>query len=133
MKAKVLIIEDDRDLASLFKIVLEMDGFEVSTVHDGVMGVEVLTSQPVPDAIMLDMHLPGVPGEEIYALMVERGIAHRVVICSADVQLVERYQGLGANAITKPTPIDDLQRMIKDIVTAGEYASALPAMGVNQE
>ena len=131
MKANILIIEDNRDLASLFKIVLEMDGFEVSMVHDGVMGVEVLTSQPVPDAIMLDMHLPGVSGEEIYALMVERGLAHRVVICSADVQLVERYRGLGANAITKPTPIDDLQRMIKDIVAAGEYAPTLPGMGVN--
>lgn len=122
MKAKVLIIEDDRDLASLFKIVLEMGGFEVSTVHDGTKGVEVLMTQPLPNVIMLDMHLPGVSGEEIYALMVERGIAHRVVICSADVQLVERYRALGANAITKPMPIDDLQRLIKDIVAAEEYA-----------
>lgn len=122
MKANVLIIEDDRDLASLFKIVLEMGGFEVSTVHDGAQGVEVLMTQPLPNAIMLDMHLPGVSGEEIYAMLVERGIAHRVVICSADVQLVERYRALGANAITKPTPIDDLQRLIKDIVSREEHA-----------
>lgn len=122
MKANVLIIEDDRDLASLFKIVLEMGGFEVSTVHDGTKGVEVLMTQPLPNVIMLDMHLPGVSGEEIYALMFERGIAHRVVICSADVQLVERYRALGANAITKPTPIDDLQRLIMDMVAAEEYA-----------
>ena len=122
MKANVLIIEDDRDLASLFKIVLEMCGFEVNTVHDGAKGVEVLMTQPLPNVIMLDMHLPGISGEEIYALMIERGIAHRVVICSADVQLVEHYRALGANAITKPTPIDDLQRLIKDIVAAEEYA-----------
>ena len=124
MKAKVLIIEDDRDLASLFKIVLEMSGFEVSAVHDGAKGVEVLTTQPLPDAVMLDMHLPGVSGEEIYALMTERGDTHRVVICSADVQLVERYKSLGANAITKPTPIDDLQRLIMDIVSGGDYANS---------
>ena len=122
MKAKVLIIEDDRDLASLFKIVLEMSGFEVDTIHDGTQGVEVLTTQPLPDAIMLDMHLPGVSGEEIYALMTERGDAHRVVICSADVQLVERYKSLGANAITKPTPMDDLQRLIMDIVSGQNCA-----------
>ncbi len=122
MKANVLIIEDDRDLASLFKIILEMGGFEVNTVHDGATGVEVLTTQPLPNVIMLDMHLPGVSGEEIYALMVERGVASRVVICSADVQLVERYRSLGANAITKPTPVDDLQRLIKDVVAAEEYA-----------
>jgi len=117
MKAKILIIEDDRDLASLFKIVLEMSGFEVNIIHDGAEGAEILTTQPVPDAIMLDMHLPGVSGEEIYAMMTKRGNGHRVVICSADVQLVERYKALGANAITKPTPIDDLQRLITDIVS----------------
>jgi DNA-binding response OmpR family regulator len=116
MKAKVLIIEDDHDLASLFQIVLEMSGFEVETIHDGTKGVEVLTTRPLPDAILLDMHLPGVSGEEIYALMKERGDGQRVVICSADVQLVERYQSLGANAITKPAPMDDLQRMIRGIV-----------------
>lgn len=121
MKAKVLIIEDDRDLANLFKIVLEMSGFEVSAVHDGMQGVEMLTTQPLPDAVMLDMHLPGISGEEIYALMTERGNAQRVVICSADVQLVERYKSLGANAITKPTPMDDLQRLIKKIVSGEEY------------
>jgi len=121
MKAKVLIIEDDRDLASLFKIVLEMSGFEVNTIHDGTRGVEVLTTQPLPDAILLDMHLPGVSGEEIYALMKERGDGRRVVICSADVQLVERYKSLGANAITKPAPMDDLQHMIMDIVSGRDY------------
>jgi DNA-binding response OmpR family regulator len=122
MKEKVLIIEDDHDLANLFKIVLEMSGFEVSAVHDGAKGLEVLTTQPFPDAVMLDMHLPGVSGEDIYALMTERGNAHRVVICSADVQLVEHYKLLGANAITKPVPINDLQRMVKDIVSGGECA-----------
>lgn len=74
------IVEDDRDLESLFKIVLEMSGVEVSAVHDGVKGVKVLTTQPLPDAVMLVMHLPGVSGEEIDALMTERGDAHRVVI-----------------------------------------------------
>jgi hypothetical protein len=63
--------------------------------------------------------------ERGYTLMVERGTAHRVVICSADVQLVERYSGLGANAITKPTPIDDLQRLFMGIVPAEESACCI--------
>lgn len=71
MKKKVLIIEDDRDLANLFKLVLEMSEFEVSVVHDGTKGVEVLTKQLLPDAIMLDMHLPGVSGEEIFMVQWE--------------------------------------------------------------
>jgi DNA-binding response OmpR family regulator len=122
MKAKVLIIEDDRDLASLFKIVLEMCGLEVSTAHDGTTGVELLTTQPLPDAIMLDMHLPGVSGEEIYSMMLESKYTQHVVVCSADVQLVEHYKSLGANAITKPVPINDLQQLIKQIVSRKEFA-----------
>jgi len=68
MEAKVLTIEDDRDPAGLFKIVLEMGGSEVSTVNDGANGVEMPMPQPLPNAIMLDMHLPGISGEEVTLL-----------------------------------------------------------------
>jgi two-component system response regulator CpxR len=115
MKKKVLIIEDDRDLANLFKLVLEMSGFEANAVHDGTEGVDVLMNNALPEAVMLDMHLPGVSGEQIFAMMTERGEAHRVVVCSADVQLVERYRSMGAKTITKPAPITDIQRVAQEI------------------
>jgi DNA-binding response OmpR family regulator len=115
MKKKALVIEDDRDLANLFKIVMEMSGFEASTIHDGRQGLEALEGQTLPDVVMLDMHLPGVSGEEIYAMMRKRGEERRVLLCSADVQLVEHYRSLGANAMTKPAPVDDLQRAVQEI------------------
>ena len=59
----MLIIEDDRDLANLFKIVMEMIGFTVQMIHDGRQGLNALTDQSLPDVVMLDMHLPGVSGE----------------------------------------------------------------------
>ena len=120
MKKKVLIIEDDRDLANLFKLVLEMSGFEANAVHDGTEGVDVLMNNPLPEAVMLDMHLPGVSGEQIFAMMTERGEAHRVVVCSADVQLVETYRSIGAKTITKPAPVSDLQRVVQEVVCQGE-------------
>ena len=116
MKMKVLIIEDDRDLANLFKLVLEMSGFEANTVHDGTQAVNVLTIGPMPEVVMLDMHLPGVSGENIYTMLTERGEANRVLICSADVQLVESYRSRGAHAITKPAPVQDLQRAVQKII-----------------
>jgi DNA-binding response OmpR family regulator len=124
MKKKVLIIEDDRDLANLFKLVLEMSGFEAHAVHDGTQGMDALMNDPLPEAVMLDMHLPGVSGEQIYALLSERGEAHRVVICSADVQLVETYRSIGAKAITKPAPVTDLQRVIQEVVCEREAANS---------
>ena len=120
MKKTVLIIEDDRDLANLFKLVLEMSGFEANAVHDGTEGVDVLMNHPLPEVVMLDMHLPGVSGEQIFAMMTERGEAHRVVVCSADVQLVETYRSIGAKTITKPAPVSDLQRVVQEVVCQGE-------------
>ena len=114
-KKKALVIEDDRDLANLFKIVMEMSGFEASAIHDGRQGMEALEGQTLPDVVMLDMHLPNVSGEEIYAMLKERGEGRRVLLCSADVQLVERYRSLGANAMTKPAPVDDLQKAVQEI------------------
>lgn len=111
----MLIIEDDRDLANLFKIVMEMIGFTVQMIHDGRQGLEALAGQSLPDVVMLDMHLPGVSGEEIYAMLNERGEGWRVLLCSADVQLVEHYRAQGANALTKPAPVDDLQRVVLEI------------------
>ena len=111
----MLIIEDDRDLANLFKIVMEMIGFTVQMIHDGRQGLNALTDQSLPDVVMLDMHLPGVSGEAIYAMLNERGEGWRVLLCSADVQLVEHYRALGANALTKPAPVDDLQRVVLEI------------------
>ena len=111
----ILIVEDDHDLANLFKIVMELCGFQVQMIHDGRQGLETLTSQSLPDVVMLDMHLPGVSGEEIYTMLRERGEDRRVLLCSADVQLVERYRTLGANALTKPAPVEDLQRVVMQI------------------
>ena len=116
----MLIVEDDRDLANLFKIVMEMSGFDVELIHDGRQGLETLQDQILPDVVMLDMHLPGVSGEEIYAMLQERGEARRVLLCSADVQLVEHYRALGANALTKPAPVDDLQRVVRTIAAGGQ-------------
>jgi DNA-binding NtrC family response regulator len=115
MKKKILIIEDDRDLANLFKMVLEMSGFEATAILDGTQGADALKSDPLPAAVMLDMHLAGVSGEQIFAMLTERGQAHRVVICSADVQLVETYRAMGARTITKPAPVRDIQRVVEEI------------------
>jgi two-component system, OmpR family, response regulator QseB len=124
MKKKVLIIEDDRDLANLFKLVLEMIGFEANTVHDGTRGVDALMNNPLPEAIMLDMHLPGISGEEIYSMLAERGEAHRVLVCSADVQLVETYRSNGAKTVVKPVPVSELQQMIQRIVDQPRYENS---------
>jgi len=116
MKKRIFIIEDDHDLANLFRIALEMCGFEVSAYHDGRQGLEALEEPALPDGVMLDMHLPAVSGAEILAWMEKRGESRRVLLCSADVQLMEHYRAQGVKVLVKPASVEDIQRCMTELV-----------------
>src|SRR5512141_428784 len=59
-----LIIEDDRDIAALFRHVLDIAGYRTEIVMHGGEAVERLQSA-LPDIVLLDLSLPGVPGSVI--------------------------------------------------------------------
>jgi diguanylate cyclase (GGDEF)-like protein len=63
-KPFALIIEDDRDIAALFRHILDVAGYHTEIVLHGNEAVKRLNSTR-PDVILLDLHLPGVPGEQI--------------------------------------------------------------------
>jgi len=63
-KKKILIIEDDKDINRTLSLRLKMEGFEILTAHEGYEGFYKATTQ-APDLIILDLKLPGLPGEEI--------------------------------------------------------------------
>ena len=112
---QVLVIEDDRDLFSLFDMILSMVGFKVEVVQDGAKALERLQNGSLPAAVTLDLHLPHVSGNEIYAMMEKRGESHRVLVVSADVQEVQNYVLRGANAVSKPVPMDNLIKLVTEI------------------
>ena len=61
MARKVLIVEDDHNIADLLRLYLEKEGYEVTIAPDGLKGVEAFrTAQP--DLILLDVMLPGMDG-----------------------------------------------------------------------
>lgn len=114
--SKVLVVEDDRDLYSLFDMILKMAGFEVEVVQDGAKAYERLSSSDLPEAVTLDLHLPRVSGNEIYTMLEKRGESHRVLVVSADVGEVQNYLLRGANAMSKPVPMDNLIHRVTEIV-----------------
>jgi DNA-binding response OmpR family regulator len=57
----VLLIEDDPDIAELYRIKLESDGYRVALAASGEAGLEMARAAP-PDLIFLDMRLPGMDG-----------------------------------------------------------------------
>jgi len=111
----ILVIEDDRDLALFFKTALEimLKDVQVEIAVDGSEGMKRLKNASLPDAIVLDMHLPGISGEVIYKALEDRNQGHRVLICTADINLVKKY----SNALSKPVSVDDLCGRVQQIMS----------------
>lgn len=61
---KVLIVEDDGDIAALIKIYLEKDGYQTAYARTGIEGWHALTAER-PDMVILDLMLPGMDGLEL--------------------------------------------------------------------
>ncbi|MFP4162998.1 MAG: response regulator transcription factor [Chitinispirillaceae bacterium] len=68
MTKKILVIEDDRDIADLVKLVLETDQFEVRTVLDSPTAYDEAKSYR-PDAILLDLSMPKMDGWAVFRLL----------------------------------------------------------------
>jgi DNA-binding response OmpR family regulator len=71
MKNKILIVEDDHDIATALRDRLEMLGFEIETAYDGVSALERL-EETQPDLMLLDLHLPRLSGFEVLEHMAAR-------------------------------------------------------------
>lgn len=67
-KRHILIVEDNRDLAKGMSILLKHAGFEVEIVHDGWDALRVSKARP-PDAVLLDIGLPGLDGFQVSEAM----------------------------------------------------------------
>lgn len=65
MKRKILVIEDDMDIADLVKLVLETEDYTVESILDPLQAVEKAKSYK-PDAILLDLSMPKVDGWDIF-------------------------------------------------------------------
>lgn len=107
---KILVIEDEKKLASLIRKGLEAQGFVVEVVHHGDEGYTLATTRPY-DAIVLDIMLPGRDGLSILRNLRERRMAVPVLLLTARSELNERLEGLNAGAddyLTKPFFIEEL-------------------------
>jgi two-component system OmpR family response regulator len=107
---KVLVIEDEKKIASFVRKGLEAQGFVVEVSLRGDEGLALLTSRPY-DAAVLDIMLPGRDGLSILRSLRERKIPLPVILLTARSELNERLEGLNLGAddyLTKPFHIEEL-------------------------
>lgn len=101
--AKILIIEDDEDIAAIEKDYLELSGFQVYVCSHGVSGLTAALEQPF-DLLLLDLMLPGMDGFTICRRVREvKDIP--ILMVTALGKDVDKIRGLGYGAddyIEKP-------------------------------
>lgn len=117
---KILIIEDNKDIAKLLQIRLEMEGYQAITAADGNEGLRLAKSSGV-DLIILDLMLPGLPGEEICRqLRKENGPKKLpVIMLSAKDTDADMVLGkvIGADLyMSKPFDIEELLQKIESLL-----------------
>ena len=107
---KVLVIEDDKKIASLIRKGLQAQGFVADVCLGGDEGYALATSRPY-DALVLDIMLPGRDGLSILRNLRDRKLPLPVILLTARSELNERLEGLNLGAddyLTKPFFIEEL-------------------------
>ncbi len=104
--ARVLVVEDERDIAALVAYHLAREGYRVRTASGGQEALAALGAEPA-DLVLLDLMLPGFSGYEVLAEMRRRDEWHDipVVILTARRDEADRIKGLELGAddyVTKP-------------------------------
>jgi DNA-binding response OmpR family regulator len=118
---KVLVVEDEKKIASFVRKGLEAQGFVVDVSGNGDDGFLLATSRPY-DAAILDIMLPGKDGLSILRNLRERKVALPVILLTARSELNERIEGLNLGAddyLTKPFHIEELIARIHAVVRRG--------------
>jgi two-component system alkaline phosphatase synthesis response regulator PhoP len=118
MSARILLIEDDADLAFGLRNNLEIEGYEVRVATDGQAGLDALLTQPF-DLAVLDLMLPGIDGLRVLSTIRDRDVRVPVVILTARGQESDKVRGLRLGAddyLTKPFGVLELLARIEAVL-----------------
>jgi DNA-binding response OmpR family regulator len=108
LPARILIVEDQPDVAELIDVVLKSEGFNVAVARDGAQGL-MLARDWNPDLILMDIMLPGVDGGALISRLRRETETSRIPIIamSASSTLRDRSAELEADALlSKPFDVD---------------------------
>lgn len=114
----ILVAEDDKDAAEMYKIVLEARGHAVLTTLDGRRCVELYKNTKPYDAVILDYKLPGLDGLQVAKEILDINADQRIVFVSAYVKetLADAVKDLKrvVELVSKPFEPDLLADLIED-------------------
>ena len=119
-KKRLLVVDDEPDLADMVKFRLEANGYEISLAHDGQQALEAARKEK-PDLIILDLMLPKMDGYKVCGLLKQDARYAKIPIMlfteraqQGDIRMGEE---VGADAyLTKPYDPADLLNKIAELL-----------------
>ena len=129
MPRKILVIEDDKDIARLLEVNLQEMGYDVTLSHDGSAGLALATSQPY-DLLILDLMLPGMGGLEICTQIRSRPTYIPILMLTCKSSEIDRVLGLEIGAddyVTKPFSVRELMARVKALFRRVKAMESAPA------
>jgi len=115
---RVLVIEDNQDLAFGLRNNLEIEGYEVEVAHDGLAGLARAAERP-PALVILDLMLPGADGFRVLKELRRRGDSVPVLILTARDAESDKVRGLKLGAddyVTKPFGVLELLARVEALL-----------------
>ncbi len=119
---RVLVVEDDWEMAQLVEQALLDEGYLVEVARDGISGLEAARSSPYA-AVILDVLLPGLDGRAVCLKLREEGRRVPVMMLTALGEVVDRVQGLDLGAddyLAKPFSLEEFLARLRALIRRGE-------------
>ena len=116
---KILVVDDERAVRESLRRALELEGYEIELADDGAQALERLQVEPEPDAMVLDVLMPGVDGLEVSRTLRRTGSKLPILMLTARTQVEDRVEGLDAGAddyLTKPFALEELLARVRALL-----------------
>ena len=134
MAQRVLVVEDEEDIAFPLVRTLEREGYQVTWVDSGQKALDSLTTEPV-EMVILDLGLPDIDGLEVCRRARDAGYGGAIMIVTARAGELDRVVGLDYGAddyLSKPFGLAELQARVRALLRrTAASPSAAPANGAS--
>ena len=118
---KILVVDDERAVRESLRRALELEGYEIDLAADGQEALQLLETNgdAQPDAVILDVLMPGVDGLEVCRRLRRGGNRVPVLMLTARDEIENRVAGLDAGAddyVTKPFALEELVARVRALL-----------------
>jgi two-component system response regulator MprA len=120
-RAAILVVDDDAPIRRMLDRTLTAEGYEVRCAADGGAALASI-ERSVPDAVVLDVSMPGLDGLEVCRRLRGKRLATPILLLTARDALEDRVAGLDAGAddyLVKPFAVEELSARLRALLRRG--------------